>query len=75
MKGKQLTRVKVLTSQVKKGDNFGIGNYPMWAESDAYINPETGCWSVDIIHRAGMYPTLIYGWQSKDIEIIVERYV
>tara|TARA_R100001015_G_C4457617_1_gene45612 strand:+ start:47 stop:256 length:210 start_codon:yes stop_codon:yes gene_type:complete len=69
LKGKQLTEVKVLTSQVKKGDKFSIGNYDTCAESDAYINPQNGIWSVD------MYPDLIYGWQSKDIEIIVERYV
>jgi len=67
LKGKQLTEVKVLTSQVKKGDKFSRGNYYEVAETDAYINPQTGCWSVDI------YPDLIYGWQSKDIEISVQR--
>ena len=75
MKGKQLTEVKVLTSQVKKGDKFSRGNYYAWAESDAYINPQNGIWSVDMYIPNVAYPDLIYGWQSKDIEIIVERYV
>jgi len=67
MKQKQLTEVRVLTSQVKKGDRFSRGNYDEVAESDAYINPRTGCWSVDI------YKDLIYGWQPIDTKIIVHR--
>ena len=66
-KQKQLKEVKVMTSQVKKGDRFSRGNYNAVAESDAYINPRTGCWSVDI------YKDLIYGWRSQDTEITVHR--
>ena len=59
--------VKVLTSEVKKGDFFEAGNNSFIAESDSYINPKNGAWSVDL---HGGY---IFGWESRDKEIDVKR--
>jgi len=59
--------VKVLTSEVKAGDFFEAGNNSFIAESDSYINPKNGAWSVDL---HGGY---IFGWESRDKEIEVKR--
>jgi len=60
-------QIKVLTSKVRKGDIFSTGNQTFRAESDAYINKNTGTWSVDI------YDGYVYGFFSKDVQIEVIR--
>jgi len=60
-------QIKVLTSEVRKGDIFSAGNSTYRAESDSYINEDTGVWSVDI------YGGYRYGWRSMDVKIEVTR--
>ena len=59
--------IKVLTSEVKKGDIFSAGNQTFRAESDAYIDKDTFTWSVDL------YGGYVYGFFLKDVKIEVIR--
>ena len=63
---KERKQIKVMTSQIKKGDVIKMGNQTLVAESDAYEH--NGTWSIDI------YDDLRYGFYSQNKEITVERY-
>ena len=56
--------VKKLTSTIKKGDFIQVNGNWTDVDSDAY--KVRGIWSVDIYCK-----TAIYGWESRDKEILI----